>query len=922
MEIKRKPLLCVVDASSFIFRAYYAVRHLSNKEGLPTNAIFGFANMIVKVLEDLSPSHIAIVYDTKHPTFRKEKFPEYKANRTEMPDDLVPQMPYIKKFVEALGLPRFEKKGFEADDIIAALAEFSLDKKHDVCIVSSDKDLMQLVNSHIWMFDTMKNKKIDEKGVVAKMGVRPDQIADYLGLVGDSSDNIPGVKGIGPKSATGLLEKFETIEGIYENIETLKKNKQRENLENFKEQAFLSRDLATVERNVGIDFTWEELVCNPIYGAKLGELLEELEFQNLGKRLQQWLGDDFGGDALAASLAMADGAEGTEANSSPNKTEVAYSAITDMKALKAAFKKLDKSKVIALDTETTGLSHNASLIGFSFCGSNEEAFYVPVAHTAFDAQIDPESALKELSGFLKKRQVVGQNIKYDVNILRRAGLELIADQIAFDTMVASYVLDPSSRHGLDAMASKYFNHDTIKYEDVCGKGKKQITFAEVELEPATNYAAEDAWITWRLYEKLHPEIEKEEKLKKVYYEIEMPLLTVLADMEYIGIAIDKPLLKDMSKEFEKVLKGLEKKAYKIAGGEFNMASPKQLQKILFEDLGLPAIKKTKTGFSTDSEVLHKLSIQHELPAIILEYREIAKLKSTYVDVIPELANGSGRVHTSFNQTVAATGRLSSSDPNLQNIPIRTDMGKRIREAFVARKGTVLLGADYSQIELRILAALSGDAALQKAFKNGDDIHTLTASKVFEVSPEEVTPELRRQAKAVNFGLLYGKTAFSLAEDLGITRKEAAEIIENYFKQYPTIKKFLDGLAEQAREKGFAETLYGRRRIIDGINAKNKMVRNMAERMAVNTPIQGTAADLIKVAMNNLNTALAKKKLKSKILLQVHDELVLEVPKDEVKTVTDVVKDSMEGVGALKEFPKIDVPLTVEIGTGQNWLELK
>ncbi len=907
MEIKRKPLLCVVDASSFIFRAYYAVKHLSNKEGLPTNAIFGFANMIVKVLEDLSPSHIAIVYDTKYPSFRKKKFPEYKANRTEMPDDLIPQMPYIKNFVEALGLPHFEKKGFEADDIIAALAEFSLDKKHDVCIISSDKDLMQLVNNHIWMLDTMKNKKIDEKGVIAKMGVRPDQIADYLGLVGDSSDNIPGVKGIGPKSAVGLLEKFETIEGVYENINMLKKNKQRENLESFKDSAFLSRDLATVERNVGIEFAWGALECNPVYGTKLYALLEKLEFQSLGKSLMQW----------TKNTSLPSGATLTT-----DARTAKYVAITDVKELKLAFRKLDKAKVVALDTETTGLSHHASLIGFSLCGGESEAYYVPVAHTVFEEQINVATALKELSGFLKKRQVVGQNIKYDLNILRRTGLELSSDQIAFDTMVASYVLDPSSRHGLDAMASKYFNHETIKYEDVCGKGKEQITFAEVELELATNYAAEDAWVTWRLYKKLHPEIEKEAKLKKIYYEIEMPLLTVLADMEYIGIAIDKPLLKGMSKEFERELNRLQRQAFKLAGSEFNLASPKQLQKILFEDLGLPAFKKTKTGFSTNSEVLSKLAIQHELPAVILEYREISKLKSTYVDVIPELTNGSDRVHTSFNQTVAATGRLSSSDPNLQNIPIRTEMGKKIREAFVAKQGTILLGADYSQIELRILAALSGDTALQTAFKNGDDIHTLTASKIFEISEEDVTPELRRQAKAVNFGLLYGKTAFSLAEDLGITRKEAAEIIENYFRQYPTIKKFLGGLAEQARGKGFAETLYGRRRIIDGINAKNKIVRNMAERMAINTPIQGTAADLIKVAMNNLNSALVQKKLKSKILLQVHDELILEVPKNEIDMVMGVVKNSMEGVGALRSFPKIDVPLTVEIGTGQNWLELK
>ena len=604
---KKRALLCVVDASSFIFRAYYAVRHLSNKEGLPTNAIFGFANMIVKVLEDLSPSHIAIVYDTKYPTFRKERYPEYKANRSEMPDDLVPQMPYIKKFIDALGLPCFEKRGFEADDIIASLAEFSTGTKQEVCIVSSDKDLMQLVNDHVWMFDTMKNKKMDVKGVQAKMGVRPDQIADYLGLVGDSSDNIPGVKGIGPKSAVNLLEQFETMEGVYENIGSLKQNKQRENLENFKDNAFLSRELATVERNVGIEFAWDALKCTPTYGDAMETLFQELEFQNLAKRLKQWLGDstaqgansveDLGAEKTAGMGTTVEAADST-ATSKPStavavKGGASFISITKLTDLEKLFATLANAKVIALDTETTGLSHDAELIGLSLCAAEKEAYYVPLAHTAFAEQIDRSVALKALGEFLQKRQVVGQNIKFDLNKLRRAGMELTAKQIAFDTMVASYVLDPSARHGMDAMALRYFDHETIKYSDICGTGKKQISFAEVELDIATNYAAEDAWITWRLYKKLQPEIEQEATLKKVYYEIEMPLLTVLADMEYEGIAIDKPLLQEMSVEFEKELKRLQKSAYNLADEEFNLASPKQLQEILFTKLGLPTIKKNK-----------------------------------------------------------------------------------------------------------------------------------------------------------------------------------------------------------------------------------------------------------------------------------------------------------------------------------------
>ena len=614
-----------------------------------------------------------------------------------------------------MGLPCFEQKGFEADDIIGSLTKFAWATDHPVCIVSSDKDLMQLLtHKDTYMFDTMKNKEYRAKQVEAKMGVGPEMIIDYLGLVGDSSDNIPGVKGIGPKSASILLKQFGSMDGIYENIDSLKKNKQRENLETFKEQAYLSRDLATIRVDMDLDCDWESLKCKPETGEAMRDLLEELEFAKLAPRLARWEKGN-----LAAPPVKKETAE-----------KVQYHCITRLGELERTFNTLKSAKVIAFDTETTGLQYDAELVGFSFCASDKDAFYVPLIHANAKAQCDRAEAVKLLGEFFKDHQIVGQNIKFDIKVLARYGLEVEAQQIAFDTMLASYVLAPGGRHSMDALALKYLDHNCIPYSEVCGTGKKEITFDQVEVGPATDYAAEDAWVTWRLYGQLKKLIDGNKALKSVYYDIELPLLSVLARMEREGIAIDRELLGEMSIEFGGVMEQLVEKAHALAGEEFNLASPKQLSEILFVKLGLPTIKKTKTGFSTNVEVLIKLAVHHELPEVILQYRELAKLKNTYVDVIPELANGDGRVHTSFNQTVAATGRLSSSDPNLQNIPIRTEMGRRIRGAFVARKGYVLLGADYSQIELRILAHLSQDKALKSAFDRGADIHRSTASKVF------------------------------------------------------------------------------------------------------------------------------------------------------------------------------------------------
>ena len=908
----KENLFCLIDASSFIFRAFYAVRPLSNKNGLPTNAIFGFAHMLLKVLEDFDPSHIAVVYDTKHPSFRKLEYPEYKANRTEMPEDLAKQIPYIKKLVECLGLPAFEQPGFEADDIIGTFAERArhAPEQAEVCIISSDKDLMQLVDEKIYLFDTMKDQKFGPEQVKEKLGVYPNRVIDFLGLVGDSSDNIPGVKGIGPKGALALLEQFDTVEKLYAQLDEVKKENQRKLLESAKKEALLSKYLATVKCDLDIKTDWHQLRCKLNFGDSLWTLLQELDFHALEKKLRALSAKD--SSAAPASPATLPSA----GSPSPTQDSVTFHCLQSIAELENAFARLHSAEWIAIDTETNSLAaHDASLVGFSFCGDAEHSYYVPLFHQDMEQpQISGDTALKALEKFLHGKKVCGQNLKFDWNVFRAKGLELPAKLLAFDTMLAAYVLEPEGRHNLDLLALKYLNRTNISYSSVTNNGK--ITFSEVPLEQAKDYAAEDAYVAFRLREILQAELEKQPPLEKVFREIDLPLVAVLADMEWEGVKVDVPLLHSLSREFGTELAELEKKAHVLAGREFNLASPKQLAKILFEDLQLPVIKKTKTGYSTDVEVLEKLAPQHPLPALILEHRELSKLKSTYVDVLPELAHkGSGRVHTSYNLTVAATGRLSSSDPNLQNIPIRTKTGKRVRAAFIAREGFSLLGADYSQIELRILASMSGDPTLCRAFQENQDIHALMAAQIFQVPLDQVTPELRGQAKAINFGILYGKSAFSLAEELGISRATASDIIKKYFERTPTVRGFLDQLIHSAKDKGYAETVFGRRRRIEGIDSKNKMILGMAERMAVNTPIQGTAADLIKLAMQKVHKELHG--FKSKLILQVHDELVIEVEHSELERVRKLVKNCMESAGG----QHFQVPMVVDIGVGDNWLEI-
>ncbi len=921
-------LFCLIDASSFIFRAFYAVRPLSNKDGLPTNSVFGFANMILKVLEDLQPSHIAVVYDTKYPSFRKEMYPEYKANRSAMPEELVPQIPYIKQFVETLGLPAFELKGFEADDVIGTLAERAahMSKEADVCIVSSDKDLMQLVNDHIYLYDTMKELKYSPAEVKGKLGVLPNLVPDYLGIVGDSSDNIPGVKGIGPKGAVGLLEQFGSLENVYERLHEVKKEGQRKQLEEGKELALLSKTLATVRRDLPIETDWHSLRCEPHAGEPFFALLQELEFGNLEKRMRAWKMHAREAKPSAPGIVGSIAAIPPQAPSGDLVAAVKkeYKVLRTLPELEAALESVSGADFLSVDTETTSLRiHDAELVGFSFCGRPERAFYVPVGHIdkvggLSSGQVASASALALFGSFLKGRKLVGQNLKYDLNIFRSVGIEIDPSQIFFDTMIASYILEPELRHNLDALAAKHLGHKTITYSELCGEGKSECSFAQVEIEKAGEYSAEDAHVAFLLTEMLGEKLKASPGLEKVFREIDLPLVHVLAAMEWEGVAIDSAHLKLVSDEFALQMAALEKRAHELAGGEFNLSSPKQLAKILFEDLKLPVVKKTKTGFSTDVEVLQKLRHLHELPEVILENRELAKLKGTYVDVLPLLCSRkTGRVHTSYNQTIASTGRLSSSDPNLQNIPIRTASGRLVRQAFVAREGCLLVGADYSQVELRILASMSGDALLTKAFAEGQDVHSLTASQLFSVPVGQVDPDQRRKAKAINFGLLYGKSAFTLSEELGISRAEAAEIIKIYFARYPSVRGFLDGLVESAKKTGFAETIFGRRRYIEGIHSQNKMLLASAERMAVNAPIQGTAADLIKIAMISLQNALEKGHMGAHLILQVHDELVIEVPSGAAEAVRILVKKHMESAG----LGKIHVPLTVETGVAMNWLEI-
>jgi DNA polymerase I len=889
--------IILIDGSGYIFRAYYAIGRLSNSKGVPTNAVYGFVNMLMKVLEDEKPSKLAIMFDTAKPSFRKEIYDDYKANRQKPPEDLLPQFDLIQEVVDCFGIRQMSLEGFEADDVIATVSTKAEAEGFRVEIITGDKDLMQLVTENTTLYDTMKTKRIGAPEVFEKFQVRPDQVVDVLALMGDASDNIPGVAGIGPKTAAELIASYGSLQGIYENLDKIKQEKRRLVLTEQKSQAFLSQKLATVHREVPLDYHWEELNYRGPHRDKLENFFKRMEFNGLLKR--------FG---MAEKQEALGGAK--------------YETVGTLDRLRAVVAELSREPMVAVDTETTSLQiHQASLVGISLCARAGQAYYLPIGHTLFGeptervaGQLPEEEAKSVLKSLLEDPRVakVGQNLKYDIQILKKWGIEL--QGIRADTLIESYLLDPDEPHGLDALAMKHLGHKNISYEDVTGTGKGQISFAEVGLEKATQYAAEDADVTFRLHEKMGPLIAAA-PMRELYETVEVPLVGVLAQMEFYGILVDEPCLKRMSRDLETDMRVSESKIYELASETFNINSPKQLSKILFEKLGLPVVKKTKTGVSTDESVLMELRSQHPICDAIVRFRELGKLRSTFVEgLLSQIQPSTSRVHTSFNQAVAATGRLSSSNPNLQNIPIGVDPKYEIRSAFIAPPGATLLSADYSQIELRLLADMSNDKELMRAFQNDEDVHAFTGKLIF--GADSVTPEQRRIAKTINFGVVYGQTPYGLSQTLGISPHQAKDFIDRYFARYSGVQRALRELAEEARKVGFASTRLGRRRFIPEINSQNRMRREMAERTAINTPLQGTAADLIKVAMVRIEGRLRRDALRSRMILQVHDELVFEVFAGEEKSVETLVRTEMESAMPLK------VPLKVDVGFGPNWQSAK
>jgi len=884
-----KTTLYIIDGNSYIYRAFYAVRGLTTSAGLPTNAVFGFANMLLKVIKDKSPDLLAIAFDPKGPTRRHVEYKEYKAHRPPMPRDLVPQIPYIHKLVEAFRIPVFIEEGQEADDVIATLARKAESRGIEVIIVTGDKDMLQLVGPHVKVYDTLKEKVYEAKDVEERFSVPPDRVVEIMGLMGDAADNIPGVPGIGEKTAQTLIKQYTTIDNLLAHTHEITRPKLKQSLIEFAGLARLSRELAILHTDVPFEINYDDLKLTPPDNAALLAILKELEFTGLLKYV----------------------AQEPEAN-------VDYRTVLEEQDFLKLVGALSSADEFCFDTETTSLDPmQADLVGISFAIHPHEAFYVPLGHSylGMPRQLNLDHALEALKPVMENPGIrkIGQNIKYDMLVLGQCGIQVRG--IAFDTMIASYLLNPSKpSHGMDAISLEYLNHKTITYAEVTGTGKKQIGFAEVDVQTATGYSGEDADITLRLKQTLAPLL-REHNLERLFFDIEMPLMEVLADMEHSGVKINAAFLKRMSVKLGAEMTMIEKTIYELAGTVFNINSPKQLAEILFVKLKLTPTKKTKTGFSTNVDVLEELAPVHPLPAEILKYRTLSKLKSTYIDALPLMINPkTGRLHTSLNQTVTATGRLSSSEPNLQNIPIRTEVGREIRQAFIAEQGASLLSADYSQIELRVLAHMSGDPALIKTFQNDEDVHTRTASEIFGLEPEEVTPEMRRKAKAVNFGIIYGISAFGLARDIGVSNAEAKRYIDNYFARYPKVREFIDRTIDDGKTNGSVTTLFGRRRFVPELSSSAVAVRNFGERMAVNTPIQGTAADLIKLAMINIQARLAREDLASKMILQVHDELIFEVPDLEIERMKTLVREEMEGVLTLS------IPIKVDMGVGKNWDE--
>ena len=886
--------LCLIDGSSYLYRAFHALPSLTSADGAPTGAIFGVANMIRRLIEAHRPERIAVIFDAPGKTFRHEVYAEYKANRPKMPDELRAQIEPLHELVDALGVRRISIAGVEADDVIATLAERARKDGIQVLISSGDKDLAQLVSDRIVLEDSMQDKRYDADAVKQKFGVGPELIGDWLALTGDASDNIPGVEKVGPKTATKWLDQYGDLDGVISHAGEVG-GKIGENLRSALDQLPMSRKLVELKRDVELDVTLDELKSAEPDRALLTALLKRHGFSTWLRQL-----DDTSSESPAV----------------PEATELEVVTVTTRQALDDLVLRLNQAELVAFDTETTSLEPlDAVLVGFSFAIELGQAFYVPLRHVDQQTEFDADDALAALKPFLQDadRPKLAQHTKYDLNVLDQAGIQLAG--IAHDTMLQSYCFNATAtRHDLDSLAGRYLSRQTTSYEQVAGKGKQQVTFDQVSVPIAADYAGEDAEVCLALHQRLWPEIQRYSGVQKVYETLEIPLIEVLARMERTGVMIDPERLGQHSAELGERLQEIEQQAWAEAGGEFNLGSPKQLQEILFERLEIPVVRKTPKGQpSTAEDVLQELAVEHVLPRLILEHRSLAKLKSTYTDRLPEKIHPkTGRIHTHYHQAVAATGRLSSADPNLQNIPIRTEQGRRIRKAFVAPDGWTLLAADYSQIELRIMAHLSGDGRLLQAFQQGEDIHRATAAEVFGLTLDQVTGDQRRAAKAINFGLMYGMSAWGLAKQLETGRDQAAEYIERYFERYPGVREFMDRTRKTAHEQGFVETMSGRRLWLQEIRSRNRQRQQAAERAAINAPLQGTAADIIKRAMIDVDDWIESKKIPARLVMQVHDELVLEVRDDELESVTEGV------IARMSQAAKLDVELLVEAGHGDDW----
>ena len=922
--------LVLVDGSSYLYRAFHAFPPLTNSAGEPTGAMYGVLNMLKSLISQVQPSHIAVVFDAKGKTFRDEMFEQYKSHRPPMPDDLRKQIQPLHDIIRALGIPLLVIEGVEADDVIGTLAVAASKTNQKVLISTGDKDMAQLVDDNIMLINTMNNTLLDREAVIEKYGIPPELIIDYLALMGDSADNIPGVAGVGEKTALGLLQGIGSMAEIYANLDKVAElpirgaKKLGDKLLAEKEMADLSYRLATIKTDVALDITPEQLTLGASNNDQLTEYFGRYEFK-------RWLNEVMNGaDSITNNNerpTKINHYQATPALAQNNDDETLpaiqidrsrYETLITESDLNRWVDKLNQAKLFALDTETDNLDYMAAnLVGISFAFENGEAAYLPLQLDYLGAPktLEKTTALALLKPILENPaiQKVGQNFKYDLTIFARNGIDV--QGVAFDTMLESYVLNSTGRHNMDDLAKRYLGHQTISFEEIAGKGKNQLTFNQIPLEKAAEYAAEDADVTMKLQQVLWEKLSKEPTLKKLFKEMELPLLGVLSRMERRGVLIDSDALFLQSNEIANRLSELEEQAYVLAGQPFNLASTKQLQEILFDKLGLPVIQKTPKGApSTNEEVLEELAFSHELPKVLVEHRGLSKLKSTYTDKLPQMVNPqTGRVHTSYHQAVTATGRLSSSDPNLQNIPIRNEEGRRIRQAFIAREGFTVVAADYSQIELRIMAHLSQDQGLINAFTQGKDIHRSTAAEIFGVALDEVTSEQRRNAKAINFGLIYGMSAFGLSRQLGIGRADAQSYMDLYFKRYPGVQTFMHDIREKAKAQGYVETLFGRRLYLPDINSSNGMRRKAAERVAINAPMQGTAADIIKRAMIQLDQKLQNDP-DIAMIMQVHDELVFEVRSEKVAFYSELIKTQMESAADLV------VPLIVDVGQGNNWDE--